>query len=73
VFVRAEGRAAEWAWKRPDDEYPPAYATPANGARHADLPHRREMSRVLSGVADKAKRKRQIDWFFRELQSDSYK
>ena len=66
---RIETEIAAWIWDHPFDDYPPDNYQP----RHADILHRRELSRILSRVADHGDRRELFVRFYRELGRDSLK
>ena len=72
-LIRIEIEIADKIWKAPYDDYPPPEKIPANGAKHADILHRRQMAETLSRVPDRAIRVRLLHRFYSELIADMYK
>jgi hypothetical protein len=66
-----ETAIAHWIWDHPFEDYPPGLdeRTP----RHADFPHRAELSHALSRVSCKEHRVDLLRRFYRELARDAAK
>jgi hypothetical protein len=61
---------ADKIWTSPFGEYPSEEQIPPSGQRHVDILHRRELSQVLSRVADGATRVSLLRDFYIELLTD---
>jgi hypothetical protein len=73
VLVRTVDRAVDAVRAEILDEPPPKLRYPANGAEHADLPFRRDLSRVLSGVPSKKERVDELRWWYTTYEIDCMK
>lgn len=64
-----ESEVAGWLWAHPFSNYPPDDGP----ARHADLPQRQELSRILSRVEHHGERHALLYHYYAELDRDAHK
>lgn len=73
AVIKIEIEIADFFWTRWGEDWPPEDKRPSNGARHADILHRKELSRILSRVPEISTRVRLLKGFYQELIDDFHK